>query len=70
MTKRPAYPRTRLHPRMSDADFVRSPQGQAAIRANAIALGIDVDKIDRELAATGQGKAKVTRLCDACTSSR
>jgi hypothetical protein len=43
---------------MSDAEYVRSPEGHAAIRARAKAHGLDVDKLDREIAAEDKRDAK------------
>jgi hypothetical protein len=58
MSKRPAHARSRLHPTMTDAEYVRSPEGQAAIRATMKARGVDVDKIDKEIAAEDKRKPK------------
>jgi hypothetical protein len=35
MSKRPAHTYTRLHPTMSDRQYVLSPEGQAAVAAAA-----------------------------------
>jgi len=41
--------RTRLHATLSDAAFIKTPEGRAAMIANARALGIDVDGIEAEV---------------------
>jgi hypothetical protein len=41
--------RSRLHPVLSDAAFIKTPEGRAAMIANARALGIDVDGIEAEV---------------------
>jgi hemolysin D len=52
MTKRPAHKRTRLHAIMSDAEYVRSPEGQAAIAAigHETELRAPIDGVVQQLA--------------------